>query len=104
MTDIPKGTEKIDDKDKAAAEQFAMVALNAAVQFVNDNDIDASVMLAAIGSTFWTYLMMISPTEMASSNIDNAIKYMSSSAEEARSRIYELDWAERMTHHEMGNA
>jgi hypothetical protein len=53
---------------------------------------------------FWTYLMMISPVHGMSSNIDNALKYMNQSAEEARGRIKEREWAEKMTHGQKGNA
>jgi hypothetical protein len=104
MIDVPEGFETIDDAEKSLGEQFAMGGVHAAVEFVRLNDIEASTMLAAIGSMFWTYLMMISPAKSASSNIDSALKYMATSAETARSRIEELEWAERMTHNKTGNA
>jgi spermidine/putrescine-binding protein len=100
MVDI----EPVQGNERALLEEFALGGINAAVQFVKESDIEPSTMLAALGSMFWTYLMMISPASAASGNIDNAIKYMNHSAEEARSRIQEMDWAERMTHNEMGNA
>jgi spermidine/putrescine-binding protein len=92
------------DRERELLEEFALCGINAAVQFVKESNVEPSTMLAALGSMFWTYLMMISPTSSASANIDNAVKYMNHSAEEARSRIQEMDWAERMTHNEMGNA
>jgi hypothetical protein len=93
-----------DDEERKAAEEFATGGLHAAVHFVKMNGLDPSIMLASLGSMFWTYLMMISPAESASANIDNALKYMNSSAEEARRRIHEIEWADKMTHNETGNA
>ena len=104
MAEESMDVESIKDEEKALGEEFAMGGLNAAVEFVRLHDIEASTMLAAIGSIFWTYLMMISPANSASSNIDSALKYMATSAECARSRIQEMEWAEKMTHNETGNA
>lgn len=94
----------ISDEERALGEQFAMTGFNAAVEFVSTHGIEASTMLASIGSMFWTYLMMISPAHSASSNIDSALKYMHVAAENARGRVTEMEWAEKITHNETGNA
>jgi hypothetical protein len=104
MVDVPEVFETIGDAEKSLGEEFAMGGVHAAVEFVKLHDIEPSTMLAAIGSIFWTYLMMISPAKSASSNIDSALKYMATSAESARSRIKEMEWAEKMTHNDTGNA
>ena len=104
MIDVPEGFETINEAEKSLGEEFAMGGVHAAVEFVKLHGIEPSTMLAAIGSIFWTYLMMISPSKSASSNIDSALKYMATSAESARSRIKEMEWAEKMTHNETGNA
>jgi hypothetical protein len=104
MTDIPESFETIGDAEKSLGEEFAMGGVHAAVEFVKLHDIEPSTMLASIGSIFWTYLMMISPAKSASSNIDSALKYMAASAESARGRIQEMEWVERMTHNDTGNA
>jgi len=87
-----------------SVEDFAMGGIHAAIHFAKENNLEPSTMLGVFGSMFWTYLMMISPANAASDNIDSALKYMNSAAEESRSRIQELDWADRMTHNETGNA
>ena len=104
MTEELKIVEGMTEEEKARGEEFAFGGINAAVEFVDLHGIEPSTMLAAIGSMFWTYLMMISPVHGMSSNIDNALKYMNQSAEEARGRIKEREWAEKMTHGQKGNA
>jgi hypothetical protein len=87
-----------------SVEDFAMGGIHAAIHFAKENNLEPSAMLGVFGSMFWTYLMMISPANAASDNIDSALKYMRSSAEESRSRIQEMEWADRMTHDQEGNA
>jgi len=96
--------ESVTDIEHSLAEQFAMDGVNAAVNFVHGHDLAPSIMLASIGSMFWTYLMMISPAAAAEENIDNALKYMTTAAGEARKRVPELAWAEKITHGDVGNA
>jgi hypothetical protein len=93
-----------EDIERLLAEEFATDGVNAAARFVHEHDLVPSIMLASIGSMFWTYLMMISPAASAGENIDNALKYMTTAAMEARKRVPELAWAERMTHGDVGNA
>jgi hypothetical protein len=93
-----------EDIERLLAEEFATDGVNAAVRFVHEHDLVPSIMLASIGSMFWTYLMMISPAASAGGNIDNALKYMATAAMEARKRVPDLAWAERMTHGETGHA
>jgi len=93
-----------EDIERLLAEEFATDGVNAAVRFVHEHDLVPSIMLASIGSMFWTYLMMMSPAAAAEENISNALKYMATAATEARKRVPELAWAERMTHGETGHA
>jgi hypothetical protein len=104
MTEKLVSTEDMTLEEREMGEEFALVAVNSAIEFVGERDIEPSTMLAALGSAFWTYLMFISSPRAASSNIDNAMKFMASSAEEARRRIKEIEWAEKMTHGQKGNA
>jgi hypothetical protein len=104
MTEKIVSTEDMTAEEKELGEEFALLAVNSAIEFVREHDVEQSTLLAALGSAFWTYLMFISSPHAASSNIDNAMKYMASSAEEARRRIKELEWAEKMTHGQRGNA
>ena len=104
MTEKIVSTEDMTAEEKELGEEFALLAVNSAIEFVRKHDVEQSTLLAALGSAFWTYLMFISSPHAASSNIDNAMKYMASSAEEARRRIKEIEWAEKMTHSQRGNA
>jgi hypothetical protein len=47
---------------------------------------------------------MISTKEGALINIDNALKSMQQAADETRNKFMELEWAEKMTHGQEGNA
>jgi len=96
--------EPATDLERSLAEEFAMEGVNAAVNFVHEHDLAPSIMLASIGSMFWTYLMLISPPLSAEANIDSALGYMATAAKEARKRVPELAWAEKMTHGQEGNA
>jgi hypothetical protein len=96
--------EPATDLERSLAEEFATRGVNAAVCFVHEHDLVPSIMLASIGSMFWTYLMMISPSDSAEANIDSALEYMATAAKEARKRVPELAWAEKMTHGQEGNA
>lgn len=87
-----------------AASAFAMSAIEATVEFVKESKMEPSTMLAALGSIFWTYLMMISPPHAAADNIDSAMKFMAASADHARMSVHEIEWAEISTHDQVGNA
>ena len=104
MTEKTVSTEDMTAEEKELGEEFALLAVNSAIEFVREHDVEQSTLLAALGSAFWTYLMFISSPHAALSNIDNAMKFMTSSSEEARRRIKEIAWAEKMTHGQRGNA
>jgi spermidine/putrescine-binding protein len=104
MTEEANNMDEMEDEDKALVEEFAMGGIKAAIEFADLHDLKPSTMIVAINSIFWTYLLMISTREGASSNIDNALKYLNFSADEARSRAVQREWAEKITHNETGNA
>jgi len=104
MTEKLVSTEDMTAEERELGEEFALLAVNSAIEFVREHDVEQSTMLAALGSAFWTYLMLVSSPHAASSNIDSAMKFMASAAEETRRRTKEMEWVEKMTHGQEGNA
>jgi hypothetical protein len=104
---MAEGTETygaISKEDRSRIEEFALDGISAALHFSDLHDLRPSCMLIAISSVFWSYLLMISTKEGALINIDNALKSMHQAADEARNKFMELEWAEKMTHGQEGNA
>jgi hypothetical protein len=60
--------------------------------------------IQAVGSAFWTYILMASRPETIQENAQNALEFMKSGAEETMARAEDVYWQHYANTNGVGNA